>query len=232
MEQKDIILEEITGLAPVLANFPKRMPFEAPAGYFDRLPLEVLKKTHKTEARSTIPEGYFDALPVTLLRRIRATEAQGELNQLAPTLGKLSRQMPYGLPEGYFENLQVSVKTNAAPVIAIRPKNTPFKWAAAASVVVLAGLFVWQMLWHTTASTSNVALNTNTSATDTAIYLALAGVGDASLSKELSQHGGENEIGNTVYYLHADNIETALHEISDEEIKNQLAATAAVNSKS
>ena len=71
----------------------------------------------------SVPEGYFDGFAENLLNRIKAGQgvsrtnseaeaamngaetAMGELEELSPLLNSISREMPYGTPEGYFASL-------------------------------------------------------------------------------------------------------------------------------
>lgn len=58
-----------------------------------------------------VPPGYFDSLATTVLGRIRAMEskdAREELEHLSPFVNAISREMPYAIPTGYFEELDNS----------------------------------------------------------------------------------------------------------------------------
>ncbi len=58
-----------------------------------------------------VPAGYFDGLAEDLLRRIKALDASSveeELQQLSPLLAQLDRRSPYLVPAGYFEELDPS----------------------------------------------------------------------------------------------------------------------------
>lgn len=53
-----------------------------------------------------IPEGYFDGLIAQVIKRIKAMEADSaaeELDHLSPLLKSMHKQMPYSVPEGYFD---------------------------------------------------------------------------------------------------------------------------------
>lgn len=233
MEEKNNIRQELENIAPALKNLPEQMLYDVPDGYFDSLPLELLGKINKPEANPAVPGGYFDALPEVLLSRIKLMEPGNELDSVAPALTGLSRKMPYAVPTGYFENLRVNVNEviTEVPVIQIRKKISAFWWVAAASVLLLAGVFAWQHFGgHTIVVAPAVA--TATEVTDTAISAALADIEDTSISQELSSNGVEKNTQSAVYYLHSDSIETALRELTDEEIQTQLASTAVVKNKS
>lgn len=80
--------------------------------------LQELKELQSRLADSTpgniysIPEGYFDGLADQVMRRIKALEATNavdELTLLSPVLSKLSKKMPYTIPAGYFEEMEISL---------------------------------------------------------------------------------------------------------------------------
>lgn len=80
-----------------------------------------------------VPGGYFDELASRTLAAVRAEE----------TAGKLPTTMPYAAPEGYFESLAGRVlQQTAVP----QPKKgfvisfPAMRWAAAAMVILMAGL--------------------------------------------------------------------------------------------
>lgn len=52
-----------------------------------------------------------------------SNEIKSELNQLAPRLSNVPKQMPYTLPEGYFERLPVILLsfTQAAAAVNVPP---------------------------------------------------------------------------------------------------------------
>ncbi len=81
MTQKDNILQELTELNSSLAKI-------APANVY------------------AVPGGYFDELPVRVLNRIKAMTAVSgseELGYLSPFLQNTSREMPFTVPQNYFE---------------------------------------------------------------------------------------------------------------------------------
>ena len=130
MTQKDNILKELLELNSELAAISRENIFKVPAGYFDGLAAEILKKiralesgneAEKADFLSTLatdlskqtpyatPAGYFNDLPEQILKRVKASEsdnAADELASLSPLLSKISKQVPYALPEGYFETLE------------------------------------------------------------------------------------------------------------------------------
>jgi hypothetical protein len=95
----------------------------------------------------TVPKDYFDRFHENLMQRIRKEEKQdisAELEEISPVLAaRLSKKMPFSLPEGYFsENLlSPSLETPEAPVIPMFPAKRTRVLYAAAAVVALVGIF-------------------------------------------------------------------------------------------
>lgn len=129
MTPKDNILNELLELKSALAAISRENIFEVPAGYFDGLAAEILKKTRALESGNeagksdfsslatdlskqtpySIPAGYFNNLPEQILKRVKSAEpgnAADELASLSPLLSKISKQLPYTVPAGYFDTLE------------------------------------------------------------------------------------------------------------------------------
>jgi hypothetical protein len=54
-----------------------------------------------------VPVGYFDGLAAQIINRVKALEAENALDEitiLSPVISNISRQMPYQVPAGYFED--------------------------------------------------------------------------------------------------------------------------------
>lgn len=246
--------DELAAVAPTLIGIGKEMPYSIPPGYFENL-LSNLQKpavisTHSDELSDvapalmgisrqmpySVPAGYFENLQANHQQTAPVTAiGSGELADIAPALIGISRQMPYSLPAGYFENLQAAPVQTPAPVVPIRPKFSMLKWAVAASVVALAGLFAWQYFGDAPANTNNPVLASTTTVTDSTanveLAAALANLEDTSLDTELDDAGLPADTRSALYYLDTENFETALHDFSDEEIKTQLADQATIKNK-
>jgi hypothetical protein len=161
-------------------------------------------------------------------------ETGDELDEIAPLLAGLSRKMPYSVPEGYFENFEVQPAAYIAPVIPIGVNRNRLQWAVAASVIIISGLLAWFYLFNnnTGKPTQPVARQTTTEVTDTSFAAALAGIEDTSIHSELNGDDIANNTMSSLYYLSTDNIETALQDFSEEEIKSQLNERVVVKNKS
>jgi len=236
MEEKDNILTEIKSVAPLLANIGRLMPYEIPEAYFELFPLQMLAKVSEPAKKPAVPEGYFDELPGIMLGKVKSLSAQHELETIAPALVGINRQMPYSIPAGYFESFEVNPAGKATPVIQLRPKRNIMKWAVAASVIAISGLFAWQYLWHspaTTITTQQVATTENTDSTDTLqLGATLAQLTDTSIHAALDDMGMLADSWSALYYLNTENFESALKDFSDEELKSQLIDQLPIKNKS
>ena len=80
----------------------------------------------------SVPEGYFDGLAASILARVKEQEgsAASELQQLSPFLAGLSRQMPYAVPQHYFEqnlsNLSLITAEERSEVLEAIGRQMPY----------------------------------------------------------------------------------------------------------
>jgi hypothetical protein len=132
MAQRDNILQELKELQSLLVNASALNIYQVPAGYFEGLAEQVMRKIRALEAKSaseelsylypllggekkiaySVPAGYFEGLAEQVLRRVKALEAGNaaeELDHLSPLLGSISKEMPYAVPSGYFRDLAEEV---------------------------------------------------------------------------------------------------------------------------
>jgi hypothetical protein len=124
MATRKQIEDELNEISPGLAGWSVNIPYQVPADYFERLPLQVLalvKNTPgETAALSSLPRanvfeaphGYFDNFPGLMVSRIRAMESDSpgdELKELSPLLSGIGKNVPFTLPEGYFQDLSQDV---------------------------------------------------------------------------------------------------------------------------
>lgn len=235
MEEKNNILSEIKSVAPLLAGIDRFMPYQVPEAYFELLPLKMLARVSEPAKKPAVPEGYFDELPGIMLSKVKSLSAQHELDEIAPALVGINRQMPYSVPAGYFETFGVNPVEEATPVIQLRPKRNIMKWAVAASVIAIAGFFAWQYLLSpaNTVTTQQVA-TTEADSTDTLqLGVALAELADTSIHMALDETGSmPADTWSALYYLNTENFESALKDFSDEELKNQLTDQLPIKNKS
>lgn len=152
MNKQTYIANELKQIAPDI-NWPAEAPFTVPVGYFEQLPAVIMLQIQLEDLRSgtpavqqhpTIPAAYFDGLSQTIMQRIKAEETstpQAELESLSPFLAAIPKQVPFTVPEGYFESLQVNHLLPAPPLRVVHRTNasTWIKWTVAACLTALVG---------------------------------------------------------------------------------------------
>lgn len=174
MTTRDTILKELHELGSTLLPLHTRQIYEVPQGYFEELPGQLLKRIKALEATEeqailspeleaaskknpfTVPEGYFDTLSDTILELIRkhANDFQSkttnpssreEIETLSPLLSKISREMPYQVPAGYFETIQFPAAKKEQPKVIPLFRRKIYRFAAAAiflGIVLTGGLLI------------------------------------------------------------------------------------------
>lgn len=151
MNKQTDIANELKQIAPGV-NWPAEAPFTVPVGYFEQLPAAIMLQIQLEDLRSgmpavqhpTIPAGYFDGLSQTIMQRIKAEETNtplAELESLSPFLAAIPKQVPFTVPEGYFESLQINHLLPAPPLRVVHRTNasTWIKWTVAACLTALIG---------------------------------------------------------------------------------------------
>ncbi len=130
MNNREIIVNELKELSPVLAQSSRSVPYQVPMGYFEELPEKILGLVHSVNNGSPIlekakqnpfnvPSGYFENLADSILERIKAIEIgspKDEIQALSPLLGKLDNKNLYHVPAGYFDELAGNVTDGAKAI--------------------------------------------------------------------------------------------------------------------
>jgi hypothetical protein len=170
MAQKDNILQELRELQSSLAKSATGLVYQVPAGYFEDLAGQVLRRIKALESTDVreelnhlspllnslsrqmpynVPTGYFDQLEETIA--IIGTEDEtpvAELEMLSPLLSGLKKEMPYSVPAGYFQQIGKATTTEGTQetrVVSIT-KRSWFRYAVAAvitGVIVMSGFLVF-----------------------------------------------------------------------------------------
>ncbi|MBV4357943.1 hypothetical protein [Pinibacter aurantiacus] len=91
MTRDRYILNELFEISPVVTNISHQMPYEVPAGYFDKLP-EIIMEMIANEQYESV---------------------SGELQSLSPLLSGISRTTPYEVSQDYFNDLSTNVLAGA-----------------------------------------------------------------------------------------------------------------------
>lgn len=163
MENRNDILNELREISPVLAGINNINVYSVPAGYFDGFAQNILPLVKDEQSSllssinkqaGSIPAGYFDTLAESILSKIKAQEAP----EAYPVLDKIGRQNVYTVPQGYFDTLSTDIINKAtlpqAKVVSMQKRTGWFKYAAAASVVIMLTFGVYKF----TSNKNNVAL--------------------------------------------------------------------------
>jgi hypothetical protein len=130
MPRNNEISTELEQLSMVVAGISRQSPYEAPSGYFSEFPEKMLALASRDamkEAPSpewgkgpvmSVPEGYFEGFASRMMDKIRQSGQSGQsganqevpvLGESSPLLDRIGKNMPYQVPEGYFETSIPSV---------------------------------------------------------------------------------------------------------------------------
>jgi len=161
MKISNDILNELKELSPLLAGMEKVNVFTIPESYFNNVPATVLiavKEEDKNNlplfsGQSTfdVPAGYFESLAVNIIAKIKEegiTQAD-ELRELSAMLYSIQNENVYKVPNGYFDGLAESilkkVQPHQAKVVSMRKRDDFFKYAIAASVIVMMAFGIYKI---------------------------------------------------------------------------------------
>ncbi len=229
MKRNENISEELPGIAPTLSGIENEITYTIPNSYFDGFAENILsqiKTGHEPnyhfskEMPLTLPANYFHDLPGIILQKIKtaATEINtfDELEAISPLLNTISKQTPYALPIGYFENLQPSnIKATA-----IKPERivkarvfTIYRFAVAAIITAILCVGIFLML------DKNInPLQANSNKTE------IKNLSEDDISEFLSANANSEESGTPIISAATvtPDIHEAVKEITDEEIKQFL----------
>jgi hypothetical protein len=170
MANRNDILKELQELNSNLPGLAHQNAYQVPAGYFNELADELLKRVKALEASTakeelailspllssikketpfTVPAGYFDTIGNTIEQTVlkgTSQEAGEELEELSPLLSSLQKKSTYTVPEGYFENLN-PVGELSEPVAKVIP-ITRRKWVRYAAAAIVIGFVATLGLWN------------------------------------------------------------------------------------
>lgn len=142
-------MAELKQIDPSMVQWPFHMPYRVPAGYFDAVTEKLLEQSsselvvEKSQAYK-IPAGYFDQLPGHILAAIYRLDVEQELEELAPVLNHVSKQMPYTrttVPEFNMGAIMERAAVSKIPVIQM-PVHKTRKWVQYAAAAVVTGVIL------------------------------------------------------------------------------------------
>ena len=125
--------EELTYLSPFLSNVSKEIPYTVPAGFFQNLSDEVLKKISEHEDY--------------LRKESFGQTSEEEIGSLSPLLSSLKNKNPYSAPAGYFEALETKAVRQSADSFGEKKETkvislTNRRWYRLAVAAVVIGILV------------------------------------------------------------------------------------------
>jgi hypothetical protein len=234
MENRKPIITELQAVAPLVAESGTAKLYTVPEGYFTSLPAIVTEKIRLEEMLTQanapvfeVPDGYFTALPAEVLSRIQTRHSvREELDEVAPLLNTLDKEMPYQIPATYFAKADFArLARNRQPqakVVSLRLARRWMQYAAAALVtgVLVTGAFLF---------TDNPANIEESAYNSVDLSSELNKVSEAELANFLdnSDHAA---VANPVTVLTSDEVLTDvknnLQRLSDEELKQYLTDNA------
>ena len=113
--------------------------FKVPDGYFDALPLAINQRIRFEEKPNfQVPENYFDGLSSKILNRI------DQIERKTISLDNLEKVNVFQVPQGYFEYLSKEILSKTeqkTKTIQINWFSSRVKWSAAASIILMIGLW-------------------------------------------------------------------------------------------
>lgn len=92
-----------------------------------------LPAPHKAGDPFNVPEGYFEGFAASMLAKVRAEETQSaadEIAELSPLLAGISRQVPFSVPQGYFdtvlEDIPSLISDDRSAVLSLIEQKNPY----------------------------------------------------------------------------------------------------------
>ena len=135
MKNENEIPNELRQISPLVADLSRENLLKVPENYFEQFASLVMlriKSLHTDEAISSSlhtidkniqlsqpPVGYFESFAEKMLKRVKAKTSNSvdeELANLSPFLSTIKREMPFSVPQNYFEELPDNVLQSAKAI--------------------------------------------------------------------------------------------------------------------
>lgn len=150
MKPQNTILDELKDIAPTLIEIGIDMPYAVQNGYFDQLAETILEKAtiglvnKSTLGSYQVPDQYFSGLASKIMQRVKESATDEismftENESIAPILNTIQKEMPYAVPEKYFEHFSVTIPNEKAKLI---PMKKMRNWMTYAAAAVFVGIMV------------------------------------------------------------------------------------------
>ncbi len=233
MTRNNNIQEELLTISLAVAQIENSCVYAVPVGYFDDFAALVLAKINSGAepvyhfpkgVLYNVPGNYFENLAENILKKIKHTEQANpvfeELETVAPLLNTISKEPVYDIPKGYFDTVKSpqSQQTKPAKMVAFGfAKIYQYAVAAVVTGVLAVGIFLLLDKENQPLQAKNKPKTevNNLSEDDIAEFLSNGTAGDNKTTVNVSA---------SVY--NAD-VQTAVKDISDEEINQFLQETEA-----
>src|SRR4051794_6136670 len=113
METKNIYINELQEIAPVVAGIGKQNLYFVPEDYFNSLAESIFVHIRLAPLKSynpfSVPEEYFENFADSVLTKIHdsrvKTEVYEELSEVAPLLNSIDKTNIFSVPNNYFQKL-------------------------------------------------------------------------------------------------------------------------------
>lgn len=152
MNNRIHITEELSPIAPLVAEIGLTELYTVPGGYFasfadavaERIRIEALLNQASVPVYE-VPDGYFEQLPGTILAAIQSsTEIKSELEEIAPLLSTIGKENVYEIPADYF--VQADLARHARREQPAGAKRVSLRiarrWMQYAAAAVFAGVLI------------------------------------------------------------------------------------------
>jgi len=135
VKNENEIPNELRQISPLVADLSRENLLKVPENYFEQFASLVMlriKSLHTDEAISSSlhtidkniqlsqpPVGYFESFAEKMLKRVKAKTSNSvdeELANLSPFLSTIKREMPFSVPQNYFEELPDNVLQSAKAI--------------------------------------------------------------------------------------------------------------------
>lgn len=135
MKNENEILNELRQISPLVADLSRENLLKVPENYFEQLAGQVMLRIKSLHADETIPSslhtidkniqlskppvGYFESFAEKMLKRVKAETSNAvdeELANLSPFLSTIKKEMPFSVPQNYFEELSDNVLQSAKAI--------------------------------------------------------------------------------------------------------------------
>src|SRR4051794_4043758 len=148
METKNIYINELQEIAPVVAGIGKQNLYFVPEDYFNSLAESIFVHIRLAPLKSynpfSVPEEYFENFADSVLTKIHdsrvKTEVYEELSEVAPLLNSIDKTNIFSVPNNYFQKLPGLIQPEEKPSKVVSFGSAMRKWityAAAASVLFI-----------------------------------------------------------------------------------------------